>query len=88
MTADVIALSVTWYKIGAHNTSAVTGMSFSHLLLRDCYAEATLRIKGLRCRGVGGKTEGGQSPNVVSKRFLGFWGDAHLECRRVRSTRI
>ena len=34
--ADAIALSVTWYKlVGARKTSAVTGTSFSRILLRD-----------------------------------------------------
>ena len=35
ITADAIVLSVTWYKLGARKTSAVTSSSFSHILLRD-----------------------------------------------------
>ena len=33
----MIALSVTWYKLGARRLNVVTGtrMSFSHVLLRD-----------------------------------------------------
>ena len=35
MTADAIAVSVTWFKLGSRHTSKVTGTSFAHILLRD-----------------------------------------------------
>ena len=35
MTADAIAMSVTWFKLGSRHTSKVTGTSFAHILLRD-----------------------------------------------------
>ena len=35
IVADAIALTVTWYKLGARKTSVVTSTSFSRILLRD-----------------------------------------------------
>ena len=44
IVADMIALSVTWYKLGARRLNVVTGtrMSFSHVLLRDGKSRRTL----------------------------------------------